>query len=138
MSHWVSPKQHSFCEYSTLSLPKAFGSLFGSGLTRRIVVDSRSGSLYCHNCDDYVYDPHFERLRLSNGNFAYPFSHSLSHVLEKLADTTTTTTKKDAKSESLTNTPPKMTIEPSLPIPPLCLVEQSASVAFIIWVIPAS
>ncbi len=30
----------------------------------RTDVDSRSGALYCHMCDDYVWDPTLEELRL--------------------------------------------------------------------------
>jgi ubiquitin carboxyl-terminal hydrolase 22/27/51 len=58
-AHWASPKQHSFC-------PSTFR--IGALLTP-IDVESRSGCLYCLNCDDYVFDPHFERLRLNNGSF---------------------------------------------------------------------
>ncbi|KAF2664911.1 cysteine proteinase [Microthyrium microscopicum] len=31
------------------------------------VVNSRNGTLYCSNCEDYVYDPLFETIRLDNG-----------------------------------------------------------------------
>jgi hypothetical protein len=33
-------------------------------LTWRADVDSRSGALYCQMCDDIVWDPTFEELRL--------------------------------------------------------------------------
>lgn len=49
--------------------------------TRPKVIDSRSGSLFCNMCDDFVWDPTLEDLRnrkIDTGTFSSkPFSHSL-------------------------------------------------------------
>ncbi|KAK1753511.1 ubiquitin carboxyl-terminal hydrolase [Echria macrotheca] len=45
----------------------------GSKKSHRFYVDSRSGALYCQMCDDFVWDPTLEELRLTKmatGNFA--------------------------------------------------------------------
>lgn len=36
----------------------------GGKKSHRFYVESRSGTLYCHMCDDFVYDPTLEELRL--------------------------------------------------------------------------
>lgn len=41
--------------------------------TRAKVIDSRSGSLFCHMCDDFVWDPTLEDLRnrkIDTGTFS--------------------------------------------------------------------
>ncbi|KAF2427681.1 cysteine proteinase [Tothia fuscella] len=42
-AHFEGPKVHSFCH--------------------TLVVESRSGHIFCHNCSDYIYDPTLDLLR---------------------------------------------------------------------------
>src|SRR5947207_3086100 len=44
--------------------PSSFLGFFWGGLTLALDVDSRSGILYCQMCDDFVWDPTFEDLRI--------------------------------------------------------------------------
>ncbi|KAF2400123.1 ubiquitin carboxyl-terminal hydrolase-like protein 22 [Trichodelitschia bisporula] len=56
--HWSSPKQHSF------------------------FVESRSGHLFCHNCEDFVYDPQLEGIRLQRSARKRKFDDVLNHTAE--------------------------------------------------------
>lgn len=70
-------KSHRFC---TLTLPPP-GTRPQADV--HLVVDSRSGSLFCHMCDDFVWDPTLEDLRhrkIGSGTFS-----SMSHSLPRLA-----------------------------------------------------
>lgn len=57
-----------------------------SALTNQKVVDSRNGALYCQICDDLVWDPTLEELRLrkiGTGSFS-GILHKLSCLLKQL------------------------------------------------------
>jgi ubiquitin carboxyl-terminal hydrolase 22/27/51 len=52
-------------------------------LTRKAVVESRSGHIFCHNCLDFIYDPSLEsqRLHLSSASTTSKLKRSHSDML---------------------------------------------------------
>lgn len=81
MAKHGTKKSHRFCRLS-LVLPHWFLLLRAD--TRAKVIDSRSGSLFCQMCDDFVWDPTLEDLRnrkIDTGTFSsktkFPFYLSL-------------------------------------------------------------
>lgn len=54
-------KGHAFCTY--------IGTPCDYELTLESAVESREGYLYCQGCNDYVYDPILENIRLQKGQY---------------------------------------------------------------------
>ena len=52
--------------YETLSgEQKSSFKYFGPGISLTIGIDSDVGNIYCHACDDFVYDPTLETIQQS-------------------------------------------------------------------------
>jgi ubiquitin carboxyl-terminal hydrolase 22/27/51 len=64
-AHFNGPKSHSFCK--SYEMCEECMSITDN----LVVVESRSGYLFCYNCEDFVYDPTLEGIRLQGTRYRH-------------------------------------------------------------------